>query len=245
MAGAYDRHGICGYDALTGEQLWQRKDLKRVQELEPLPGDRVAAGFSDRSLHVLAGETGETVITMRSVQALYARSGSDVGIGAAHSGSEWVGLYELESGKRLWKEDLSSFTILHAALAPDATAFSEVSGPVRCLDYSGVERWRWSPRSGEHVQRLAWSDARQRFCGVLNPYAMRDSAATLITFDGAGGVEGAVELTGAMEYEFTPAGDALLVATLDDTGHSSSGANVATPDARLLWRFREDIPLVV
>ncbi|NJK96866.1 MAG: hypothetical protein HC905_19870 [Bacteroidales bacterium] len=28
--GAWSRHGICGYNANSGELLWQRKDLKRV-----------------------------------------------------------------------------------------------------------------------------------------------------------------------------------------------------------------------
>lgn len=28
IAGAYERHGICGYNARTGERIWQRKDLK-------------------------------------------------------------------------------------------------------------------------------------------------------------------------------------------------------------------------
>jgi hypothetical protein len=30
VAGAYHRHGICAYDALSGDRLWQRKELKRV-----------------------------------------------------------------------------------------------------------------------------------------------------------------------------------------------------------------------
>ena len=242
IAGAYHRHGICGYDAITGEQLWERKDLRRVQTLEPLPGNRVAAGFSDKSLHLLSAATGETLTKIRGVAEMYSRAGHALGLGVGHSGAGWAGVYRLDTGKRLWKEDLASFTALHAAVGPEALVISEVGGPVRCFDHEGIEQWRWQPPRGEHVTRLVWSESLNRFCGVLHPYKTKRSPAALVTLDGAGSLESAVELADAMEYEFTPAGDALVVATLDEHQRSSAGEIVAIPDGRVIWRFREDVP---
>lgn len=60
MAGAYHRHGVCAYDALRGDLVWQRKDLA---------GGSVALGFDDRPLRVLSSETGEAVSTIRAQHA--------------------------------------------------------------------------------------------------------------------------------------------------------------------------------
>src|SRR5919198_3392303 len=215
VSGAYHRYGIGGYDAATGEVLWQRNDLKRVQSLDPLPERRVAAGFDERSLHVLDGDTGETLAKIRAIEHLYARSDRPFAIGVGRSGAAWFGLYDLESIKRIWKEELSSFTILHAALGPQSVAVAEVGGAVRCFDLDGIERWRWSPPGGEHVERLSWNESHGLFCGVLRPYETKRSPAALVTFDERGEIAAAAEIAEAMEYEFTSDGNALVVSTLD------------------------------
>ena len=242
VAGAYNLYGIDGYDAATGEVLWQRNDLKRVQSLDPLPARQVAAGFEERSLHVLDGDTGETLAKIRAIEHLYARSDRPIAIGVGHSGAAWVGLYDLENGKRLWKEDLCSFTILHAAIGPDSICIAEVGGAVRSLDYDGIEQWRWSPPGGEHVQRLSWSSSGGFFCGVLHPYETKTSPAALITFDERGDIAAANEIADAMEYEFTADGDSLVVSTLDAERYSE-GVVLSVSSADVTWRFRTRVPL--
>jgi hypothetical protein len=241
VAGAYNRYGVRGYDAATGQVLWQRTDLKRVQSLDPLPERRVAAGFDDRSLHVLDGDTGETLVKIRAIEQFYARSDRPIAIGVGHSGSGWFGLYDLENFKRLWKEE-SSFTILHAALGADSVSVAEVGGAVRCLDYDGIERWRWSPPAGEHVERLAWNSSGAFFCGVLHPYETKRSPAALITFDDHGDIAAANQIADAMEYEFTADGEALVLSTLDAERYSE-GVVLSVSSADVVWRFRSRVPL--
>lgn len=91
--------------------------------------------------------------------------------------------------------------------------------------------------------RLAWSEPLSRFAGVRYSYGTRASS-TLVVFDGAGDLEQAVDLRGATEYEFTPAGDVLVVATIDERERSSACEVVALPDARVVWQFRADVPAV-
>jgi hypothetical protein len=117
-----------------------------------------------------------------------------------------------------------------------------VSGAVRSLDFDGIERWRWSPPGGEHVQRLSWSSSGAFFCGVLHPYETRTSPAALITFDERGDIAAANEIADAMEYEFTADGNALVLSTLDAEGYSE-GVVLSVSTTDLIWRFRASVPL--
>ena len=143
--------------------------------------------------------------------------------------------------KRIWKDELSSFTILHAALGPQCVAVAEVGGAVS-LGLDGIERWRWSPPGGEHVERLSWNASRGLFCGVLRPYETERSPAALVTFDERGDIAAAAEVAGAMEYEFTSDGDALVVSTLD-AERQSEGVVLRVPGGEPIWQFRDRVPL--
>ena len=69
VAAAYDRLGVAGYDAMFGEGLWQRPNLKRAQHLEP--ADRlVVVSFERGPAHVLEASTGTTLATVRGCPAL-------------------------------------------------------------------------------------------------------------------------------------------------------------------------------
>jgi WD40 repeat protein len=66
----YERRGIAGYDAESGKLIWQRQDLKKVQQLTPsLHTNRIYAGFETGSGCALDGGTGETIFrTLRGVR---------------------------------------------------------------------------------------------------------------------------------------------------------------------------------
>jgi PQQ-like domain len=243
LAGAYHRDGICAYDARTGDQRWQRKDLNRIQQVQPLAGDRIAVSRDERPLHVLKRETGETLAEIRGAVGCYGPADREVALlELGRRGPKSIVLYDLVTLDRLWKTSLSSFAVLDAAFGPDALAVSEAGGPVRCLDYDGIEQWRWSPPLGEHFLRLTWSEGLARFCGVLLEYESRGSQA-LVTFGEQGEIESAIEIAAATEHAFLAGGDLLVVAPLDDAKTSAAGEVLAVPTAELVWRFRESVPL--
>lgn len=241
VAGAFQRYGIWGYDALTGEPLWARRDLKKVQHLQPFPNGRVAAGFDLRSLQILEAATGETVSKLRGLEELHVGSDARYAIGVPHSGYEWVGLYDLEAGKRMWQVALSSFTILDAALGRETLAFCEVTSAVRCLAYDGVEQWRWTSPSGEHVRSLSWSERADRFVGVLDPYEENGNA-VLVGFDAAGDLASAIDIGEVVAADFMAGGDRLVVSTLDVEG-MSEGLVLSVAGGAVEWRFRPPAPL--
>ncbi len=70
-AGAYHAHGLAMYDAGSGELLWQRKDLKKVQQLQFSKQDPVLLACFERGpAHVLDLSSGATLRTMRGISRI-------------------------------------------------------------------------------------------------------------------------------------------------------------------------------
>jgi hypothetical protein len=232
FVGAYLVHGICGYTASHGRLLWQRKDLKKVQYVEPLPNDRVAAGFDEgRSLHVLDSLTGETAAKLRGLRMLRTSPDSPFALGAAHSGSRWIALYELASGRRLWRQATTSFAILDAAIGPTSVLVGEVGGPVRCFDLQGAEVWRWDPPAGEHIIRACWSPTTASWVAVLMPYERGGSMRSVLGLDEKGAMSFAFEVADATEAAFLDRGRFLV---------TSGGHVVEIPSGGVAWDFRAE-----
>lgn len=70
--GAFKRRGVSLYNSLTGKLLWQRKDLKKVQNLlfDPISNDLIA-GLDQKLCHILNSKTGKTKERLRSVCMKY------------------------------------------------------------------------------------------------------------------------------------------------------------------------------
>ena len=81
VTGAWERHGICAYDGRTGERLWQRKDLKKVQAVSPTADGAVAACFDMRPMHLLDLATGSTIATVRGVRRFWQSPYQRIGAG--------------------------------------------------------------------------------------------------------------------------------------------------------------------
>ena len=62
VAGAYDRDGLACYNATTGNLIWQRTDLKRVQHVAySVDGARVHCGLEGGPARALDSRTGAEV----------------------------------------------------------------------------------------------------------------------------------------------------------------------------------------
>jgi Anaphase-promoting complex subunit 4 WD40 domain len=117
IAGAWERHGICGY-GLNGEQFWQRKDLKKVQRLSWAGnGELVTACFDEGPMRVLDASSGETVDEVRAVRRFTPSPFGDTG-GAHLLGHAAV--IDTTTWTLHWKAPITGFAILSMALAPGA-----------------------------------------------------------------------------------------------------------------------------
>lgn len=185
IAAAYHAHGLAYYSCATGQMLWNRSDLKKIQQLTLSTDGRTAyCGREGASLVEVDLSTGETVRLRRATRALFEGAFDNVQLLDTARPQVLNG-----SGRRLFHLDRTTFAFLDVAFAPGAVVVSESGGPVRCIDASsGKERWRYTPKAGTHVLHLAYRRDSPCILGVEWPYA-KGGAKTLVQWSLA---EGAV-----------------------------------------------------
>lgn len=84
VAGAWERHGVCGYD-LTGQRLWQDRSRTNVEAVTALAGGRVVITHLRRATRVLEAATGEEVRSLRGVLRVIALT-SDLSLAVGGGG---------------------------------------------------------------------------------------------------------------------------------------------------------------
>ena len=135
VAGAYTRHGVCGYD-LSGERLWQDRSRTNVQILTALAGGRVAVSYNRGPTRVLEAVTGEEVRSLRGVLQVIALT-EDLSLGVS---SSWCRLLDASLdplGPRIMTGLNPAW---FAASDGEHLAISGIGGPLRFLDLDGRER---------------------------------------------------------------------------------------------------------
>ncbi|NAZ85091.1 hypothetical protein [Kineococcus indalonis] len=145
VAGAWERHGVCGYD-LSGERLWQDRSRTNVEAVTALAGGRVVVTHLRRATRVLQAATGEEVRPLRGVLRVIPLT-PDLSLGV---GGGWCRLLDRSldpTGPRI-ATGLSP--VWSAATDGEHLMTCEIGGPLRILDPEGRERARWT----DHFRHL-------------------------------------------------------------------------------------------
>lgn len=157
VAAAWERHGICGYDAMSGSRLWQRKDLKRTQRLSPAgKGELVAAALEGQALSLLDAATGETRASISGAASLWQNPHAPF---AVTGWNHVVALTETVSWARRWHAPIAGFALLDAAFGIDAIVVSDAHtahGSIYCFGVDGRLKWRHE----EPPETLCWALGR-------------------------------------------------------------------------------------
>jgi hypothetical protein len=213
-AAAYDRHGVAAYDALTGEPLWQRRDLKHGQQVAPA-GDVVTVCFDQGPAHVLDAMTGVTVSTLRGVRAYWHSPHAQLGVaGVTGHLSALNGAW-----RQIWRLPIEGFAVLDAAFSPDAVLASDVvdagaDGPARssvyCVDLSGRLLWRHESPLLANCPAVGWDATTGEWMAVeTNVEGLAEDTLVKWTMDGH--MSSRVGLGQRMgTYRFLPSGRRLL-----------------------------------
>ena len=235
VAGAWERHGICAY-APDGSQAWQRKDLRRPQQLSPAQrGQYVVACFDEKPMHVLAAGSGETVAKVRAIRHFHASRFGEVGLGADFGHAL---LLDTAEWSIAWKVPVEGFALLSAAAAPGAFAVADVAdvfderggGPpssVSALNLDGEVLWRWEAPRATNCPALAWDADAAEWVGVLNQVENRRPD-TLVRWSPDGELLAEHPLALHDEYKFLPSGRHLVT---DD------GVVRETKEGSVVWSF--------
>jgi WD40 repeat protein len=168
IAAAYERYGIAGYEAESGNLLWTRPDLKKAQHVtSSVHAAQIYAGFERGPGRVIASRTGETISQHRGVrrfvESLYEPliflDAFNPIVTHIHSDAAPFAI------KRL------SFAFLDVAFSPGQIAVSEAGGGVRCFNI-GDDRpvWTFTPPMGVHCLKLVYSRRDDAFIGIIWPY---------------------------------------------------------------------------
>ncbi len=228
VAGAYLVHGIACYDTETGEVLWHRKDLKKVQEIAILPSQtEIACGFEESPLQILSMRNGKTLQKIRGCKSLQVSPYEPVQLADKRKP-----MLETLDGSTIASLERESFAILSVVFGHGTVAISEAGGPIRCFKTSSGELlWRYGGPEGSHSVELGYDVKRRRFLSVEWPYE-KGGKMTLIVFTPDGKTEAKLPLGSSIVQDFCLSGSGLL---------SSSGWLLNTTTGKLIGHF--DFPL--
>ena len=170
VTAAWERHGVCAYDAGTGALLWQRKDVKRVQDLAAPPGSNVVTACSDDGpMQVLDLSDGSTLARVRGVRRCWA------GFDTPLVGEVLHGVVVIDTGN--WTAVVRRTTPgwFKPAVAVSSTAalISAVqdqhpaSAALRCLTLTGESVWQWDGPPDVLCHDLSWDATSSSWLGLL------------------------------------------------------------------------------
>jgi hypothetical protein len=227
VAGSWTK-GVRAYDYLTGQCVWQRRDLKYVQQvISFLSKDTSSVGVALEKgpFRLLTVQTGEDAGRVSGIRKVFPSPLSDLCL--------LVGKKDVQLSRRwathLWKKPLISFAVLDAAFSNGLVAFSEAAGPVRCYDLLGEQAWCFQPKKGWHVTTVGWGGQAPRWF-VVNFNYEGDGSTLLLEIDQTGTAKEISELGKHVEMAFLPNGEYLI---------TSRGNVISTRSGEPLWSFLE------
>ncbi len=192
--GAYHIHGIAAYESQDGRQVWQRKDLKKVQALSlSKDGSALFAFFEVGPAHVLDVWTGVTKDKLRGVSGIVESPFTDAKF-VNHNGRPEV----LNQGRsvRFGPEYYVDQMFRDACFAEDCLVFGRASFPGGPrLDPSGlvVDTFCYSLVD----DRVLWKHSTPRGFNVLNRgYVAERGEVLLVTWPVEGGERRLVRIDG-------------------------------------------------
>lgn len=169
-AGAYTRHGVCGYD-LSGERLWQDRSRTNVQVLTALAGGRVAVSCDRGPTRVLDAVTGEEVRSLRGVLQVIALT-EDLSLAV---GGGWCRLLDRSLDPVAPRIATGLGPVWFAATDGEHLAIED-NGFLRILDLDGRER----VRVGDHLRPLTHDPLTGTWVTIRESWA---GQASLVRFD--------------------------------------------------------------
>jgi hypothetical protein len=176
VAGAWERHGVCGYD-LTGQQLWQDRSRTNVEAVTALTGGRVVVTHLRRATRVLEAATGEEVRSLRGALRVIALT-SDLSLAV---GGGWCRLLNRSLDPLGSRISTGLNMVWCAASDGEHLAITEIGGPLRILDSDGRER----ARIAEHFRHVLHDPVTGTWVAVHEP---SDGKNSLFRFSNDGDV---------------------------------------------------------
>ena len=209
VAGAYTAFGLALYQVSTGDEVWRRRDIKKIQHIS-LSRDGLSAycGVAESSLVAVDLRTGETITKVRGAAGVH---------DSRYDTVQFVDVTRPRvlgrAGELRFLVDRTTWAFLDVAFAPGIMLLAEAGGPVRSIDLAtGHEKWRYKPPQGSHVLRLGYRGKAPCVLGVECSY-IDGGASHLIELSlDDGHLQYAADIGEARDSCFALAGSVLVTA---------------------------------
>jgi hypothetical protein len=183
VAAAYSRGAVAAYSVISGDVLWKRVDIERIQHLNVSHSSpAVYVGSDEKPCLLLSLESGETLRQLRGVRkVIESPYGPSAFLDQARPA-----VVDSTTVETVFRIERTTFAFLSIAFSSAQLAVSEAGGPVRCFELSsGDLAWMFVPNDGTHCLELAYIPSVDSFVGVLWPYE-KGGSKELVRFDERG-----------------------------------------------------------
>jgi len=212
-AAASWRGAVAGYDARSGERLWERRDFREIRHLAAASGGRhFTASFDRGPMQILDVHSGETIASVRGIRAVYAGSHAALAV-VAYDGR--VALGHLDPWRFRARLDLAGFGVLDAEFGSDVVLVSVVQDPdegpssVYQLSTDGAVMWRYESPPRWNVPWLGRDQRSGHWLGVEHD-PEQSVEPGLIRWSDDGTVTSRHRLPGAADFAFVSEGRRLI-----------------------------------
>lgn len=211
ICGCWERHGICGYETATGQLIWQRKDLKKVQHIQTLRSDKniVFTEFNTGASRLLDIRTGADVGKISGVDQYFESKFQAINV---FDKSGKVQIIDRATAKTKITIDRQSFATLDVSFAPGTVLIAESAGPLSCYDTeNGKLIWRIPLNEDGHFLRTGYNENLGVYLGVSWPLKGGNKKLKYIN-QASGEIEKEISINRAVETEFAFDGRILVTA---------------------------------
>lgn len=210
VCGAWAKYGICGYNTNSGNLIWQRKDLKKVQNLQILRSDPkvLFASFAREASRLIDFETGADIDKIPNTINYYQSKFEAIDV---FDRSSSIDLIDRINKKRISKIERKSFATLDLTFNKDSFCVSESAGPLSCYDlFNGQLKWRSYASIDGHYLRIGFNESIDMFVGITWPYANGGDKKIKYINPITGVIENEINIKQPFETEFAQDGKLLI-----------------------------------
>lgn len=210
ICGCWVRHGICAYEAKTGKLIWQRKDLKKVQNIQILYADKTKffAQFEIGVSRIFDINTGLEIDRLSGAIHFFNSKYLEIDII-----DKWNKIQVIDRKTKKLKSNIErqSFATLDLAIADNCFAISESGGPISCYDIQLADlKWRIPINEDGHFLRVDFNYGLNSFIAVSWPFMKGGNKKLKYINKDNGLIEKEININCPTETEFALNGNLLV-----------------------------------
>lgn len=208
VVGGYSANTITAFDIDTGQQLWQRKDLKKCGSVKVLNklDNRVFVNLERQGTHILDINTGETIDNLKGVEFYYENPYGNIDLLEKSTSCSFA---DRIKSKTIKNKPKTTFAILDTAFSIDTIVCAYSTNPLEAISTDNFENI-WATRVVGHFLEIEYSKELDKILGVRWEYENGSPKFLCYVDINTGRVEKEINLGEPIEVEFLKQGSFLL-----------------------------------